>query len=50
MFYVIDIRDDDIRWFGTKKECKEWISMTNPMNRQYYKLAKENSDGKIELL
>ena len=40
MFVVIDIRDGDICWNGTKKDCLEWISMTNPMNRQHYKIIK----------
>lgn len=50
MFVVIDTRDGDIRWNGTKKDCKWWISMTNHMNRKYYKLAKLNEKGELELL
>lgn len=40
MFVVIDTRDDDIRWSGTKKDCEWWISHSNPMNRKYYEIVK----------
>ena len=50
MFIVIDVRNNDIKWNGTKSDCKWWISMTDPLNRKYYKLAKLNDKGELELL
>lgn len=40
-YVAIDIRDNEICWNGTKKDCKWWLSMTDPDNRPYYKIRKE---------
>lgn len=40
MYAVIDIRDFDVVWNGSKKDCKWWISKTNPYNRKFYKIIK----------
>ncbi len=50
IFYVIDIRDRTIPHFGTEEKCRKWLNFANPNDRQYYKLAKLNKEGKIELL
>ena len=43
LYVVIDIRNDEVVWYGTKKDCKWWISHSNPYNRQFHKIfeAKE---------
>lgn len=38
LYLVIDIRYDEIVWHGTKKDCKWWVSKTNPYNRKFYKI------------
>lgn len=38
LYLVIDIRYDEIVWYGTKKDCKWWVSKTNPYNRKFYKI------------
>ena len=40
LYIVIDNRDSDVVWQGTKKDCKNWIKMTNPLNRRFYTLVK----------
>lgn len=40
MYAVIDTRDNDIVWNGDKRDCKEWLKHTNPMNRPFYKITK----------
>lgn len=50
MVYVVDIRDWDVCWSGTKKECREWISMSSPRNKPYYRLARINEEKEMEIL
>lgn len=40
IYVVIDIRNEEIYYNGTKKDCKWWLSMTDPDNRPYYKIVK----------
>lgn len=40
LYLVIDIRNNDVKWNGSKKDCKWWISKTNPYNRKFYKIIK----------
>lgn len=47
IYAVIDIRDDEICWSGTKKDCKWWLSMTDPDNKQYYKIIKMEKMTKL---
>ena len=51
MYVVIDIRNYSILWNGSKKDCKKYLSMTNPRNRRFYLLAKVNKEkGEIKIL
>ena len=36
MFIVVDIRDNDVKWTGTLRECKKWIVGANPLNQRHY--------------
>lgn len=45
LYFVIDIRDNEIKWHGSKKDCKWWISHTNPYNRHFYKISEAKELG-----
>lgn len=49
LYIVIDIRNDRLMWYGTKKDCKWWISKSNPYNKQFYKIFEAIVDFKISI-
>lgn len=47
LYIIIDIRNDRLMWYGTKKDCKWWISKSNPYNKQFYKIFRTIVDFKV---
>ena len=49
LYLVIDTRDNDIMWHGSRKDCKDWLNHADPLNRPYYVIERAFCETKEEL-
>lgn len=49
LYVVIDIRNNETVWYGSKEDCKWWVSDSKPYNRKFYIITQQGGINMNEL-